>query len=119
MSLPLVYIMRSSFTSLLFLIGSSYYAIDAGYLTRPTFEPYLYWVMLLAIVPHYYLLIKKSTSGNFVTFHNWIIPISLLLCLGTISQDFGKVTWLAYVFYVWPSLYNWTIGYFSRRQTSQ
>jgi len=74
--LPLVYVMKSSIVSLFYLIGITYYACETGYWTHPSSESYFYWILLLGIIPHYYLLYKKKPESNFTIFHNWLIPFS-------------------------------------------
>lgn len=94
--LPLVYIMRSSITSLLYLIGITYYACETSYWSYPTSESYLYWLLLLGIVPHYYLLYQKRPSSNFMFFHNWLLPLSVIITLGTITKDADALMFVAY-----------------------
>ena len=95
--LPLVYIMKSSIISLLYIIGITFYACELGYWSRPNSEPYLYWLLLIAIIPHYYSLYKDYFSSNYLSFHNWIIPLSVLIVLGTISQEIGEFMVIAYI----------------------
>ena len=96
--LPLVYLMRSSITSLLYLTGITYYAVETGYWywSHPSSESYLYWLLLLAVLPHYYLLYKKKPESNFLIFHNWLVPLSLIICLGTVAKDEGELMYIAY-----------------------
>ena len=94
--LPLVYVMQSSIGSLLYLIGITYYATKTNYWTYPSIDSYLYWFLLLAIIPHYYLLSKKKPEGNFTVFHNWMIPLSLMISLGTIIKYQDELMVIAY-----------------------
>ena len=94
--LPLMYIMRSSITSLLFLTGITYYACEGSYWSYPSSESYLYWLLLLASLPHYYLLYKEKPESNFMIFHNWLIPLSLIISLGTVARDTGELMYIAY-----------------------
>lgn len=96
LTLPLVYVMRSSMVSLLYIIGITYFASETGYWDYPTDSPYVFWLMLAAIVPHYYLLLKKSPHSNFVRFHNWFVALSLTVVLGTFSKQMDKLMFLAY-----------------------
>ncbi|MEM9545211.1 MAG: DUF2157 domain-containing protein [Bacteroidota bacterium] len=95
--LPLLYVMRSSIASLLYLCGITYYAGETCYWTFPTTESYLYWLLLLLALPHYYLLYKKKPKGNFMTFHNWIIPLSVVITLGTIAKNVDDLMFMAYI----------------------
>jgi hypothetical protein len=102
MGIPLVYIMRSSIASLIYLIGITYYGSQLGYAEYPTQIPYWYWLLLLLILPHYYQLNKQSPSSNFTIFHHWIIPLSLIIVLGTFGQQEELLMFLAYF-----SLFGW------------
>lgn len=97
LSLPLIYLMDSSITSLLYLAGITYYACEEGYWGYPISEPYLYWLLLLLALPHYYLLIKHKPSSNFTIFHNWFFPLSVIICLGTLAQREGEMMFVAYM----------------------
>ena len=95
--LPLVYIMRSSIVSLLYLIGITFYACETGYWTYPNSESYIYWLLFLLIIPHYYYLYKNKPDSNFMIFHNWFIPLSVIICLGTIANNDAEWMFVAYM----------------------
>ncbi len=95
--LPMVYILRSSVTSLLYLIGITYYSCQISYWSYPSVESYEYWLLLLLVLPHYYLLYKEKPTSNFTLFHNWMIPMSITIVLGTIEQ--GSVDELLFITY--------------------
>lgn len=94
--LPLVYIMRSSIASLLYLIGITYYAVETGYGYNASNQSYLFWPLLMLILPHYYLLYKHKPRSNFMLLHNWFIPISLVITLGTLSKGMDEIMFIAY-----------------------
>lgn len=94
--IPLVYLMKSSITSLLYIGGITYYAVHLGYWTYPSQGAYLYWLLLLMALPYYYLLYKKNPEGNFMIFHNWFIPLSVLIALGTIARRADELMFIAY-----------------------
>ncbi len=96
LSLPLVYVMKSSFISLLYIVGITFYACNSGYWTYPNVEPYLFWVLLIAIMPHYYTLYKTHSQSNFFIFHNWLIPLSLIIVLGTVAATSSVLLNVAY-----------------------
>ncbi len=96
LSLPLVYVMKSSFISLLYIVGITFYACNLGYWTYPNVEPYLFWVLLIAIMPHYYTLYKTHHQSNFFIFHNWLIPLSLIIVLGTVAATSSILLNVAY-----------------------
>ncbi|MDH3710712.1 MAG: DUF2157 domain-containing protein [Cyclobacteriaceae bacterium] len=95
--LPVLYIMDSSMSSLLYLIGITTYAAEAGYWNWRGDDPYLYWLLLALVVPYYIRLIKNQPGGNFTSFHNWFIPGSLLMALGTLTQDAPEYMFMAYL----------------------
>ena len=95
--LPIIYVMRSSVTSLLLLIGITYYACEASYWSYPGTDSYAYWLLLLAVLPHYYLLLQNRPSSNFNTLHGWVIPLSLTIVLGTLSDGTESAMFIAYL----------------------
>ena len=94
--LPLVYIMRSSIASLLYLTGITYYAGELSYGFYETSESYLYWLLLLAALPYYYQLYRKKPESNYMIFHNWLVPLSVIITLGTVAKDAGEIMYIAY-----------------------
>lgn len=94
--LPMIYVMQSSITSLLYLIGITAYACETSYWSFPAQESYLYWLLLLMALPHYYLLLKKQPKSNFAIFHNWIVPLSVIISLGTVAKDTDELMFIAY-----------------------
>lgn len=94
--LPVIYIMRSSIVSLLYWIGITYYSVQVGYLDYGSEENYAYWFLVLAALPYYYYLFKKAPKSNFMIFHNWIIPLSLVITLGTIADNNEDIMLVSY-----------------------
>lgn len=94
---PLIYVMRSSVASLLYLIGITWYACETGYWGHSTHESYLYWGLLLLELPYYYMLFRQKSESNFFTFHNWFIPLSVVIVLGTVAKDVGELIVVANV----------------------
>jgi uncharacterized membrane protein len=95
--LPLVYLMKSSITSLLFIAGITWYACETSYWSYPYEQSYLYWLLLLAIIPHYYILYKKTPKSNFITFHNWLFTLSVIISLGTLAKKLEELMFVAYI----------------------
>jgi uncharacterized membrane protein len=93
---PLIYVMKSSIASILYLIGITYYAGETSYWSYPSSESYLYWGLLLLALPHYYLLYKRSPKSNFMIFHSWLIPLSIVFALGTIAKTTEELMFIAY-----------------------
>lgn len=88
--LPIMYLMRSSMASLLFLIGTTWY----GILTYDYGDNSLfYWLLLLAALPYYYMLYQKNGQSNFFNYHTWLIGGSIIIMLASIEQH-GSEHWL-------------------------
>ena len=96
LSFPLIYLMRSSFVSLLYIIGISYYAGEVGFSFSTSFDYNYYWLLLLIVLPHYWMLYKSGKHTNFFTFHSWFIAISLLIGLGTYSKAYEQFMMISY-----------------------
>jgi uncharacterized membrane protein len=89
LTLPIIYVMRSWMASLLFWIGITWYATEAGFgFFRPNHAPSYYWPLAIAAMPFYINLIRKHPNANSISFHNWIIGISMtiVLALGDYNQ---------------------------------
>ncbi len=95
--LPLIYLMQSSVTSLLYLVGITYYAGETSYWTYPSSESYYYWLLLLLALPHYYSLYKRNPESNFMIFHNWLFPLSITITLGTVAKSNEELLFVAYM----------------------
>ncbi|QCK15766.1 DUF2157 domain-containing protein [Mangrovivirga cuniculi] len=99
LGLPIVYLMKSSITSLFYIIGFTWYACELSYWNYPTTPSYLYWPLLLAIIPWYVYLFRSRENSNGFYFHNWFIPLSISICLGTVSQRYEELLFLSYICY--------------------
>ena len=93
---PLIYIMRSSMASLLFICGITVYGMYSGY-GYGSSESHHYWWMILLVAPHYLLLLKGKPQSNFTYFHHWFVPISLTISLGTLAYSAGELMFVAYM----------------------
>ncbi len=96
LSLPIIYLMNSSFASLLYIIGITYYSCECSYWSYPSSEPYFYWVLILLVIPHYVMLVKHKPESNFVRFHNLLIALSVIISLGTLSKDNSELMYIPY-----------------------
>lgn len=96
LGLPLLYVMKSNTASLLYLIGITCYTCDIGYVSQFPSAPYQYWALLLLAAPYYYLIYTKTLKSNFITFHNYLIPLSLVITLGVAMQKTEVLIPIAY-----------------------
>jgi uncharacterized membrane protein len=60
--LPLVYIMKSSITSMLIIIGITFFACETSYWSWPDKTSYEYWLVIAALIPPLLSAIKKKTQ---------------------------------------------------------
>jgi uncharacterized membrane protein len=97
LSFPVIYVMRSSVTSLLYLIGITWYACEAAYWGPESDENYFYWGLLLLAIPHYIMIWKKDSESSFVAFHHWFIPLSVIISLGTLAAESDELMFIAYM----------------------
>lgn len=96
LALPLVYLMRSSATSLLYIAGITAYASNAGY-GYPSFLPYWYLLLLAAVIPYYRLLVKYRFDSNFTSFHHWFLCASALIALGAFARRYEEYHFVSYI----------------------
>jgi uncharacterized membrane protein len=97
LGLPLVYLLGASVASLLFILGITYYAVDTQELFQGSFRSQYYWLLLAALLPHYYRLLRHKPEGNFTFFHHWLLPLSAAVALFTVGQSAHLLLVPAYV----------------------
>ncbi|MFT4970160.1 MAG: putative membrane protein [Chitinophagales bacterium] len=93
LALPIVYLLPSSIVAIFYLLGITYMGLETGYFNTHSYTVFnKYWLMLLALLPYYFFLQKNRNSSNFLNFFNWLIPISVVMCLGMFADH--NVEWL-------------------------
>jgi len=97
LSLPLFYLLRSSLTALLYLIGITAFGVAEGYFNNTPGPIWTFWLLFIALLPYYYWLLKRKPEGNFTSFFNWLVPTSLIICLGLFSESGEELILLAYL----------------------
>jgi uncharacterized membrane protein len=96
-ALPVIYTMRSSLASLLYVVGITWYACDLSYFHYPNAVAWWYWVLLALMLPHYYTLYKNRIHSNFFAFHSWFIALSVTVVLGMFSDTLRELTFAVYI----------------------
>jgi uncharacterized membrane protein len=96
LGLPLVYLLRSSMVSLLYVLGITYYAFDTAESGSAPLQAWTYWLLLLGVMPHYYLLIREKPASSFTFSHHWLLPVSAALALVTVEENASSFLWPAY-----------------------
>ncbi|MFK7948203.1 MAG: DUF2157 domain-containing protein [Saprospiraceae bacterium] len=115
--LPLIYVMQSSMVSVLCIAGITYYGTLVGY-DYPSQIPFWYWLMLLAILPHYYWLYKNQPKSNFIVFHHWLLPLSLTIMLGTFGLKHGELWMIVAYMSLFGFFYNiGNLPFFQKQKT--
>jgi hypothetical protein len=98
LALPITYVLRSSFASLLVILGITWYACEVGYFNYPNTNAPAYWILLVLILPFYYFeFIRKNLRNNFFHFHSWFLVLSVTICLGVFAHDSGEYMMIAYM----------------------
>ena len=91
---PLIYLMRSNFTSLLFIVGVTW----LGWLTNEG-EPQSswFWLLMLFALPKYLMLWTSGREKNSLMFHHWIFVIAILTNLWTLHSGESPIIVLMYM----------------------
>lgn len=96
LGLPLVYIMRSSIASYLYIIGITYYTCYANFYNWEMNDYHYCWLILL-IAPHYFQLSRQKFQSNFTTFHHWFFSFSLLVATFTFINDHDEIIFVSFM----------------------
>jgi uncharacterized membrane protein len=97
LGLPLVYLLSSSMTALLYIIGVTFYGCNAEFFEYGYHvEKYWHWLMLAAVVPYYVQQYRTQRDSNFFTFLNWFLALSLVILLGTFAHNADQYMYVAY-----------------------
>jgi hypothetical protein len=91
LTLPIMYVLQSRISSLLFWMIITWHATEVGFgLFRDNSMPVYYWALAAVAVPFYINLIRKTPDANSVSFHNWVIGISLTIVLALGDYPYGE-----------------------------
>ena len=105
LGLPLVYLLRSFSTSLLYIIGITFYGVNQGYFNWNAGETYYFWMLLAGILPFIVWMQKTQKDNNFLKIAYWFIALSLTITLGTIAYKTDILMHIAY-FSLFGVMYN-------------
>ncbi|GMU87765.1 MAG: hypothetical protein AMXMBFR48_30060 [Ignavibacteriales bacterium] len=99
LTLPVIYILRSSALSLLEISAITWYAMETGYGVYSAMNAQWYWLLLAAVIPHYRLLETREKESLFTFFHGWFLPLSLIISImAMVGQPNGTALLLVFVF---------------------
>jgi uncharacterized membrane protein len=77
--IPLVYLLNSTAVAILYIVLASYYGIELGF-SYPKSEPWLYFALLLLLVPHYIKLTKENKIQSLSGIQN-VFALSLTVII--------------------------------------
>jgi uncharacterized membrane protein len=97
LALPVIYTLRSSLASLLYIVGITWYACELSYFHYPTATAWWYWLLLALVLPHYYRLYIVRIQSNFFAFHSWFIALSVTTVLGMFGNMLDELTVALYI----------------------
>jgi uncharacterized membrane protein len=89
--IPIPYILQSRIASLFCWVIITWYAFESGNIFSQTRAPVYYWVMVLMLAPYYVLQVKRHPQSNSVSWHNWIIALSLAMTFSLNSFNSGDL----------------------------
>lgn len=97
LALPVVYVLSSGTTAILYLVGITWYGFQAGYVTSLGLDAVpMYWVLLLLILPFYYFsFLGPPVKNNFYVLITWTLVISLSVCLPVLYSGGGRFFMIA------------------------
>lgn len=96
--LPIIYLLRSVSTTLLYIIGFTYFAASTSYFNYPSeLRTHYYWLFLISVLPFYFNYLKNNKSSNFNLFLNWFLVISISIGFGIITNKAEELMFIAYI----------------------
>jgi uncharacterized membrane protein len=98
LTLPIMYILRSSVAAMLLIIGITWYACETGYFSYPYSDATPYWILLVLVLPFYHVeFLRKKVQNNFYYFITWLLVMSPTICLGIFADVGGELIMIAYM----------------------
>lgn len=82
---PLMYLLRSNIALIIHLVLATWYACYLGYSYKGN-TPWWYLLQFAWVIPFYINLLKKQPESNIAGVLNWLVPLSLLIVLGTFTN---------------------------------
>jgi uncharacterized membrane protein len=98
LGLPLLYLLGSDTIAILYIVFSTYYAVEKGYFNPHS--PWMYLLLIAAFVPYYRHKLKQVPETYGASIFNWLLPLSLTIALGAFisgADEFGFVIYIAFL----------------------
>ncbi|WP_034061704.1 DUF2157 domain-containing protein [Lacinutrix jangbogonensis] len=93
---PLIYLLKSNALALLHIIYATIYACNYGYAYGGK-APWLFLVLSLLLFPYYIKLLRSRPKANITSVFNWLLPLSLIITLGSFLIKFEELIFLSYI----------------------
>lgn len=106
LSVPLIYILRSSVLSMMCIGVITYYNLAYGFQAEHGFVLLYYYIIIAAILPYYFSLMRNVPNSNSVYWHHWMIALSVVLSTMTLGINEGSVLVITYMG-LFTFFYNW------------
>lgn len=98
LSLPLIYLLKSNSLALLHVVFLTYYSCEYGYgIGGHNPSPWLYFPLILAVLPFYFNLLKEDATKNMVAILHWILPLSSIIVFGAFIKTEWEFLSLIYI----------------------
>lgn len=94
--LPVIYLMRSRISSLLYLVGITYYVLRVYAMNLHTSDFY-YWIFFAAILPQYYYFFKEEKNSWVLTLHHWLVPLSFVFAVQSMGVHLSEISLNVYL----------------------
>jgi len=94
---PLIYLLKSKAVAILHIVFATYYVFEYGY-AGGSHTPWYYLLFLAVLAPFYLQLLRHQARSNITSIFNWLIPLSMTICLGAfVGRGGDKYGFLMYV----------------------
>lgn len=97
LSLPVIYVMRSSLVSMLVIIGTAWYGCEVSYFHYLQGIAWWYWVLTALTLPWYLYIAKKNPRSNYVHVQSWLLAFSVVITLGMFGGSHEELMLLTYL----------------------
>lgn len=111
LSVPLIYILRSSVLSMMCIGVITYYNLAHGFQAEHGFVLLYYYIIMAAILPYYFSLLRNVPNSNTAYWHHWMIALSLVLSTMTLGINEGSVLIFTYMG-LSTFFYNWSKSHY-------
>ncbi len=97
LSIPMIYLLRSDTLAILCLSVATYYAVETGYGYYNDESPWIYLLLIAAMIPHYLTVLRFRSEANITSIFNWLYPLSLIVVLGSFVETNEELGFLMYL----------------------